>query len=152
MVLVPVLALSVQTRLPLYISYASMLDLALLVTVYFASNRRNQIVGLSLGAAIGLAQDSLVAGPIGAYGIVKTIIGYLASSLGGQIDATHPLMRMLLVFCSYYIHLALYFVLIRGLLDRPMNLPGWRSLAAAAINAVVALLLFPLLDKMRIRE
>ena len=39
MILVPLLALSLQTRLPLYWGRAATVDLPLLVTVYFASNR-----------------------------------------------------------------------------------------------------------------
>ena len=152
MVIVPVLALSIQTRLPLYLPNASALDLALLVTVYFASNRRNQIVGLLLGAAIGLAQDSLGSGPIGVFGIVKTVVGYLASSLGAQIDATQLFVRFALVFISYYVHLGLYYVLVRGLLDRPLAPPTWWSLVAALVNAFVGVALFALLDKLRARE
>jgi len=152
MILVPLLALSVQTRLVVYSPAASSLDLALLVTVYFASNRRNQIVGLLLGAAIGLAQDSLGSGPIGVFGIVKTLIGYIASSLGAQIDVTHPLMRSILIFVSYYVHKAIYFVLVRVLLDRPMAMPRWGGLGWALLNADVGVVLFGLLDHLRIKE
>jgi rod shape-determining protein MreD len=152
MILVPLLALSVQTRLAVYWQTASGLDLALLVTVYFASNRRNQIVGLLLGAAIGLGQDSLSRGPIGVYGIVKTLIGYIASSLGAQIDVSHPLMRSILVFASYYVHLAIYFLLVRVLLDRPITLPPWGGLLRALVNAGVGVILFDLLDRLRIKE
>jgi rod shape-determining protein MreD len=152
MILVPLLALSVQTRLVVYSPAASSLDLALLVTVYFASNRRNQIVGLLLGAAIGLAQDSLGSGPIGVFGIVKTLIGYIASSLGAQIDVTHPVIRAILVFVSYYVHLAIYFVLVRVLLDRSVAVPPWGGLLRALLNAGVGVVLFGLLDRLRIRE
>jgi len=152
MILVPLLALSIQTRLAVFSQNASALDLALLVTVYFASNRRNQIVGLLLGAAIGLSQDALGSGPIGVFGIVKTLIGYIASSLGAQIDVTHPLMRSILVFVSYYVHLAIYFVLVRVLLDRPMVFPPWGGVVRALVNAGVGVILFDLLDRLRIRE
>ena len=152
MILVPLLALSIQTRLGVFSANASALDLALLVTVYFASNRRSQIVGLLLGASIGLAQDALGSGPIGVFGIVKTMIGYIASSLGAQIDVTHPLMRSILVFVSYYVHLAFYFVLVRVLLDRPMAMPPWGGLVRALVNAAVGVILFDLLDRLRIKE
>src|SRR5437016_10304654 len=117
MIVAPLLALSFQTRLPLYYPRAGVLDLALLVTVYFARNRRSPIGGLLLGAAIGLAQDCLGSGPIGVFGIVKTIIGYITSSLGAHIDSSHPVVRLLLIVASYYVHRVLHFVLVRGLLD-----------------------------------
>jgi len=152
MVVVPLLAISLQTRLVLLFPLASAIDLALLVTVYFASNRRNQLVGLLMGAAIGLAQDALGSGPIGVFGIVKTLIGYFGSSLGGRIDVENPLTRLMLVFGSYYLHLGLYYILVRGLLDRPIGLPGWTSLVAAAANSLLAVVLFHLLDRLRSRE
>ncbi len=152
MILVPIVALSIQTRLAVSFSNSSGLDLALLVTVYFASNRRNQIVGLMLGAAIGLAQDALGSGPIGVYGIVKTLVGYIASSLGAQIDTSHSVIRAVLVFISYYVHLAIYFVLVRVLLDRPMSFPPWGGIVRAIVNAVVGVILFDLLDRLRIKE
>jgi rod shape-determining protein MreD len=152
MILVPLLAISLQTRLVLLFPLASSLDLALLVTVYFASNRRNQLVGLLMGAVIGLAQDALGSGPIGVFGIVMTLIGYLGSSLGGRIDVDNPLTRLLLVFGSYYLHFGLYYILVRGLLDRPIGLPGWTSLISALGNALLAVVLFHLLDRLRTRE
>jgi rod shape-determining protein MreD len=109
-------------------------------------------VGLLLGAAIGLSQDALGSGPIGVFGIVKTLIGYIASSLGAQIDVTHPLMRSILVFLSYYVHLAIYFVLVRVLLDRPMAMPPWGGLLRALVNAAVGVVLFDVLDRLRIKE
>ena len=79
---VPLLALFLQAFLPRRIPYFSYLDLPLLVTIYFGMARRNPISGLLTGAAIGLVQDMLGPHPIGIYGIAKTVVGYLASSLG----------------------------------------------------------------------
>ena len=152
MVLLPVVALLIQANLPLWLPAASALDLALLMTVYFACYRRNQIVGLLIGAVIGLAQDSLGGGPIGVYGIVKTIVGYLASSLGARIDVDHPGSRLLIVFFFYYIHLGLFLLLGRVLLEREVHLPGLASLGAALVNAVVAVIIFRLMDRLRERE
>src|SRR6266849_637741 len=78
------LVLFLQAFLPLYVPKAEILDLPLLITIYFGLSRRNPSTGLLLGMAIGLAQDSLSGPtvPLGLYGIAKTIIGYLASSIG----------------------------------------------------------------------
>jgi len=76
-------------------------DLPLLVTIYFGLSRRNPSTGLLLGMVIGLLQDSL-SGPTvpgwGLYGIAKTIIGYLASSIGARLDTEHPAARFALTF------------------------------------------------------
>lgn len=152
MVLLPVVALLIQANLPLWIPAATVLDLALLMTIYFACNRRSQIVGLLTGAVIGLAQDSLGGGPIGVYGIVKTVVGYLASSLGARIDVDHPGSRLLIVFGFYYIHLGLFLLLGRVLLEREVELPGLASLAGALVNAVLAVIIFQLMDRLREKE
>jgi len=152
MILVPLLAISIQTRLVLLFPLASKFDLALLITVYFASNRRNQLVGLLMGAGIGLAQDALSSGFIGVFGIVMTLIGYMGSSLGGRIDVDNPLTRFLLVFGAYYAHWGLYFILVRGLLDRPIGLLDWYSVFWALGNALLAVFLFHLLDRLRSTE
>ena len=60
------------------------------MTIYFALSRRNPSSGLLLGMVIGLLQDSLSRTPIGLYGIAKTLVGYLSSSIGARIDVEHP--------------------------------------------------------------
>jgi len=65
-------------------------DLPLLLTVYFGLSRRNPSTGLLLGMVIGLLQDSLSKTPLGLFGIAKTLIGFVASSIGGKLDTEHP--------------------------------------------------------------
>ena len=151
-ILMPLLALLLQAFLPRWLPAAAALDLALLVTIYFAFNRRSQVAGLLLGAVIGLVQDSLGAGPIGVFGLVKTVIGYLASSLGVRLDVEHPGTRLLIVFAFYYMHLGLFLVVQRVLLERELELPGLSSLFVALVNAVSAVLIFQLMDRLRERE
>src|SRR5216683_1523520 len=85
-IIATLMALVIQTWTPVHFSKAALLDLPLLVTIYFGLSRRNPSTGLLLGMAIGLAQDSLSGPkvPLGLYGIAKTIIGYLASSVGAR--------------------------------------------------------------------
>ena len=86
------LALIIQAWLPLHFTRVALLDLPLLVTIYFGLSRRNPSTGLILGALIGLSQDSLSGPtvPLGLFGIAKTVIGYLASSIGARLDTEHP--------------------------------------------------------------
>ena len=86
----PLLAIFLQAFLPLRFSFFSILDLPLLIVIFFAMARRSQVAGLITGAAIGLLQDSLTHQPLGLYGIAKTVVGYGASSLGVKLDVdTH---------------------------------------------------------------
>src|SRR6202521_2964943 len=91
---VPV-ALVLQAFFPINFRWANYLELPLLVTLYFALSKRNPSSGLLLGMVVGLLQDSLSRSPLGLYGIAKTLVGYLGSSLGARIDVEHPIARFL---------------------------------------------------------
>ena len=80
--LVPLAAILFQVYIPLFFQFLAYLELPLIVTVYFALMRRSPIGGLLVGAIVGLAQDSLSKNPLGMFGITKTIIGYVAASVG----------------------------------------------------------------------
>ncbi len=97
-IIATLLALVIQASFPIHFARAAILDLPLLVTIYFGLSRRNPSTGLLLGMVIGLLQDSLSGPtvPLGLYGIAKTIIGYLASSIGARLDTEHPAARFAL--------------------------------------------------------
>ena len=57
---VPATALFLQAWLPQQFPAFAMLDLPLLVTIFFAISRRNPISGLLTGGAIGVFQDALL--------------------------------------------------------------------------------------------
>src|ERR1019366_10761670 len=56
---VPLAAILFQVYVPLFFEFLSFLEMPLLVVVYFALMRQSQIGGLTVGALVGLAQDSL---------------------------------------------------------------------------------------------
>src|SRR5260370_34576128 len=87
---VAIFALVVQALLPVYFPRADILDLPLLVTIYFGLSRRNPSTALLLGTGIGLFQDSLSKSPLGLCGIAKTIIGYVGSYTGTTVDTVQP--------------------------------------------------------------
>src|SRR5205814_10112320 len=64
--------------------------------------RRSQIGGLLVGMLVGLAEDSLSNNPLGMFGIVKTLVGYFAASVGVRLDVEHSLMRLVLGF--FHLH------------------------------------------------
>jgi rod shape-determining protein MreD len=140
-----------QAFLPQYFHKLAILDLPLLVTIYFGLSRRNPSTGLLLGMAIGLVQDSLSGPtvPLGLYGIAKTIIGYLASSIGARLDTEHPAARFALTILFFGVHQGILALERRILLAQP---EVWFTLqlgVAALINAAVGMFLFALLDRLR---
>ena len=147
------LVLFLQSFLPRYVPKAEILDLPLLITVYFGLSRRNPSTGLLLGMAIGLAQDSLSGPtvPLGLYGIAKTIIGYLASSIGARLDTEHPAARFALTTVFFVAHQGLIALTRRILLAQPEPWFNMRLFIAAFVNALVAIFLFLLLDRLRKR-
>ena len=150
---VPLLALLIQVYLPLFetLRFISQIELPLLVTIYFALMRRSQIGGLFIGLFIGLAQDSLSKNLLGMYGIVNTLVGYFAASVGLRIDVEHPLIRLLLAFFFYFFHQFLYWVLQRGLLGAQTVFDVQHTLVLGLMNAIVGLAVFHFLDKLRER-
>src|ERR1700693_1122470 len=115
------LSLAMQTTVPVYFAKAAMIDLPLLITIYFGLSRRNPSTGLLLGMTIGLLQDSLSGPtiPLGLYGIAKTVIGYLASSIGARLDTEHPLARFALTVVFFCVHQGVILVTRRILLAQP---------------------------------
>lgn len=144
-------ALLLQAFVPAYIPKFAILDLPLLVTIYFGLSRRNPATGLLLGMFIGLAQDSLSGPtvPLGLYGIAKTIIGYLASSIGARLDTEHPAARFALTAIFLIVHQGIITLTRRMLLAEPERWFNWQLLIAAAVNALVSVFLFMLLDRLR---
>src|ERR1700683_5173079 len=149
---VPLLALFLQAFLPRHFpGLAVYLDLPLLVTIYFAMARRNPISGLLTGAVIGLFQDMLGHNPIGIYGIAKTVVGYLASSLGVKLDVENAGARFLLTLGFYFIHSAGWFTVARGMVSLTQNWSWTRGLLAALANAFLGVILYFFLDKFKQR-
>jgi rod shape-determining protein MreD len=147
------LALLIQAASPIYFSKAAILDLPLLITIYFGLSRRNPSTGLLLGMVIGLLQDSLSGPtvPLGLYGIAKTMIGYLASSIGARLDTEHPAARFALTGLFFFVHQGVIVLTRRLLLAQPEPWLTMRLVIAASVNAVVAIFLFHLLDRLRKR-
>jgi rod shape-determining protein MreD len=148
--LVAFMALVLQAFLHRYGRWSELLDLPLLVTIYFGISRRNPVSGLFLGAGIGIVQDALSHGnPIGLYGIAKTLVGYLASSIGARFDTEHPISRLLLVFAFFHFHQIVLASTERVLLNQPEPFFTLRLFLDSVATAVFAVPLFMLLDRLR---
>ena len=146
---VAALALLAQATLPRYVPRADLLELPLLVTLYFALSRRNPATGLLLGMVVGILQDALGRTPIGLYGIAKTLVGFAGSSIGARIDVEHPISRFLMAFGFFHFQQVVMALTKRWLLDEPGVFFTLPLLIAALVNALLAVGLFPVLDRLR---
>lgn len=146
---VPLATILFQVYVPLFVEFLAYLYLPLLVTVYLAVMGRSLVGGIFIGAAIGLVQDSLSHHPIGMFGIVKTLVGYTAASLGLRFDMQHALVRLGLGFFFVLFHELSYWLLQRALLGQIAEPDVPRTLLIGLLNALFAVPLFAVLDKLR---
>ena len=149
---IPLGAILFQVYVPRFFQFLSYLELPLLVTVYFSLMWRAPISGVLYGAGIGLVQDSLSHNPLGMFGIVKTLVGYFAASMSQRFDVQNALVRLILSFFFLFFHQFFYWVLSRALLGEALDIDLPRTLVVAALNAIVAVPLFHILDKLRVTD
>src|SRR3974390_1070326 len=149
MLAIPLAAILFQVYVPLFFQFLGFLEMPLLVVVYFALMRRSQVHGLLVGALVGLAQDSLSKNPLGMFGIVNTLVGYFAASVGVRFDVDNVLLRLFLAFFFFLFHQFFYWVMARALLGQQLMFEIQRELIIGALNAVVGIFLFHFLDKLR---
>ncbi|HEY3770880.1 MAG TPA: rod shape-determining protein MreD [Candidatus Angelobacter sp.] len=147
---IPVLAIFLQVFLR--IPFLKVLDLPLLVTIFFAVARRRPIPGMITGALIGTLQDAWTGHPIGLFGISKTIIGYLGSSLGVKVDVDNHGSRFLMTFAFVLIHRFIYMIISLQLVGGSEAWAWGHTLLAALINGLAAVVLFALMDKLKLRN
>src|SRR3981081_1547845 len=150
-VLIPLAAVFLQAFLPLRIPFFSIFDLPLLVTISFAMARRSQVAGIFTGALIGLFQDALTHQPIGLYGISKTVVGFVASSLGIKLDVENAGSRFLLTIFFYVVHEVVYFFIGRVLVGLRMGWSWPHEIGSCMANAFLSILVFMMLDRLKHR-
>jgi len=152
LILLPVAALWFQSLLALHLPHFDVVDLPLLVTIYYAVTWRNPIGATLCGAAIGILQDVPTQHPLGVFGIAKAIIGYSAASIGIRIDTESLGTRLLLIPVFTLLHGAIVWLLETHLIDQPYAWIWWMEGVRALANAVIGVLLFSLLDRARRRD
>jgi len=149
---VPLAAVVLQAWLPRLLGRFAYMDLPLLVTVYFALNRRSPIHGTLLGAVLGLAQDGLTQGAVGIHGIANTVCGFLAASVGIRIVVENNLIRMVMNFALTLLSSAIVVFVIRVLLGLAWHSNWLDEALRAAGNGLIGLVLFPALDRTQIPD
>ena len=150
LLIIPLIAVLSQVYVPRFVPFLAYLELPLLITVHFALSRRGPLSSVFYGMAIGLVQDSLSHQPIGMFGIVKTLVGYFAASVSLRFDVENPLVTFILSFFFYFFHQFFYWVLARALLGEAMLFDVQQTLVFGLLNALVALPLFRVLDRLKV--
>lgn len=151
--LVPVCAVLLQAVLPRWLPKLIILDLPLIVVLFFAIARRSQIAGAVTGMLVGLFQDGFTSQAFGINGIAKAILGYAAASIGFTVDVDNLISRVAVNFLASLAQSALLFLIFRFLLgDSTFHLRLIYELLRAVFNTVVGIPIFLLLDRFRHRD
>jgi rod shape-determining protein MreD len=143
-----VVALAVQTSLSgLTMTGASMVNLVVVAVVYVALVF-GPMTGLMAGTAGGLAQDALAGGIVGIGSLSKTIVGFLAGLLGGHFIVVQPLPRFVMFVSASVVHEICYQGLSALIEVRPLRLAYGPVLTQAAINGIVGLTAFFVVERL----
>lgn len=149
-VLVPLAGLVLQAWLPRVVGPYLWFDLPLVITVYFALGRRSPIQGTLIGAVLGLFEDALSYHAIGVNGIAKTVVGFLSASVGVRINVEDRTIRLILTFLLSLLSSAICVFIYRVLLGLNYAWQWFDELFIAVGNALAALVLFPLFDRLQL--
>jgi rod shape-determining protein MreD len=151
-VLAPLAALVLQAWLPRVVGQYAWFDLPLIITVYFALGRRSPVQGTIMGAIMGIFEDALTHRPIGINGIAKTVVGFLAASVGVRIAVENQAIRLFLNFLLSLLSSAIVVFIYRFLLGLDLKWQWFTELYSAIGNSLVAMVLFPVLDRLQVRD
>jgi rod shape-determining protein MreD len=80
------------------------------------------------------------------------VVGFLAASVGIRIDVDNHTIRLLLNFALSLLSSAIYLVVTRFLLGLAVEWSWLTELFRAIGNSLIALVLFPLLDRLQIKD
>ncbi|MDQ2924915.1 MAG: rod shape-determining protein MreD [Acidobacteriota bacterium] len=150
--LVPVAAVLLQAELPKLWGRFAILDLPLIVVIFFAVSRRSPIAGALTGTFVGLFQDGLTGLPLGINGIAKAIVGYMAASVGFTVDVDNIINRVAMNFVFCLLQSLMLYLMGRFLVADARPLQPGHELLRAVCNTVVAIPIFYLLDTFRHRD
>jgi len=143
------IALTLQVFLPLYVDLFRNLDLPLVAVVYLALSSQNVLAGLTAGCLTGLAQDALTGGPLGQFGMIKTIVGYLAASLGRYLELDYPGLRGMLAGLFFVVHQLLYWLVRAALLREEALFRLTETLILAMAHIGLSLVAFRYADRLK---
>ena len=141
-----IVALILQTTLARFVMRGTVAVDLILVAVVCVSLIAGPITGLLAGAAAGLAQDALSSGVIGIGGLSKTVVGFLAGTIGSQLIVTQPIPRFVVFIGATILHAAIFIGLYLLLDLRQFGSPYAAVAGQALGNALVGVVVFQLAE------
>ena len=142
------IALALQTTLARYVIRGTVaVDLVLVVVVYVALTS-GPATGMFAGSLAGLIQDALSSGVIGVGGLAKSIVGFLAGSIGQQFIVTAALPRFVMFVAATAMHAAVFMGLYVLLGLRSFASPWAAILSQAVGNAVIGMVAFAIVESL----
>lgn len=143
------LAVLLQISLPVKLPLARLFDFPLILTIYFASIRRNKVFGVGLGTGLGLVQDALSHGLIGMFGIAKALAGYFSAWASIKINMEQLGARYILTGILVFGHSVVLLGLRSLLFESPPPFVPLDAASAVIVNVALALICFPILDRFK---
>lgn len=144
--LILALGITLQTTFARFFVGRMNVDFVLVAVVYVALSF-GPVAGLLGGTAAGLAQDALSGGILGIGGLTKTVVGFLAGTIGAQFIVSSALPRFVMFFMASLVHSAVFMGIYALLPDaRPTVVPYGQILLQAFGNAAIGLLSFQLVE------
>jgi rod shape-determining protein MreD len=143
------LALVLQAFLPVVLPLARLLDLPLLVVIYFSMTRRNKVFGTVFGTLVGLAEDALSHGYLGMFGILKALVGYLAAWASIQFELEQFAARLILTAVLVLVHSVVLTGFEHALVESSPPLQPLDLATAVLFNVALAPIMFQLFDRLR---
>ena len=142
------LAVVLQAALARYTVGGALVFDLVLVGVVYAAVQQGPAAGMMAGTLAGLLQDLLSGGIVGIGGLAKTVVGYVAGTVGAQFVLARPHVRAALVAVGTVVHRALV-VAVLALIDQSwIGFPWTATLVETAINSAAALVAFQVTDSL----
>lgn len=139
-------ALVLQTTLAGMTMWAATFVNLVLVAVVFVALAFGPVTGMLAGTAGGLVQDALAGGIIGVGGMAKTLVGFFVGVLGTHFIVSQTLPRFVMFVGATFVH-DLCFQAVEALVEaRPLSMHWRATLTQAAINGVVGILAFHVVE------
>lgn len=130
------LAILLQTSVSVVWRPFVFVDLALIVTVYFAL-QRDAIRALAVGVIAGLGTDAYGIGLLGAGGFSKTLTAYLVAGLAARVMLDNPVVRIPVLAGAALVDSMVYFGLHR-LLGQMIPYPFVETIVFKVVWTTVA--------------
>jgi rod shape-determining protein MreD len=139
-------ALALQTTLAgLAIGGGTGVNLVLVAVVCIAL-MYGPVPGLLAGSVGGIIQDALAGGIIGSGGLTKTIVGFAVGVLGAQFIVAQPMPRFIMFVGATIVHEVCFQALYALVESRAFTLRWAPVLMQAAVNGVVGIIAFQILE------